>query len=54
MVTIKANHINGYVKCALIRTEAEAAGAAESLKSAGYWTDITVAEFTPRPKGRAR
>lgn len=54
MVTIKAAHSNGYIKIALLRTEADAPSVIASLEAAGYWNAITVAAFEPRQKGRAR
>jgi hypothetical protein len=49
---IRAAHTNGYVKCALLRGEAEIAATVASLETAGYWLDIRVEPFVPQPRAR--
>lgn len=49
---IRAAHANGYVKCALVRTEAEIAATVAGMESAGFWLNIRVEPFTPWPNGR--
>lgn len=47
MVVIRAEHVNGNIRMALIRTEAQADEALASVRAAGYWKDITVEPFVP-------
>lgn len=51
---VRAAHTNGYVKCALLRTEAEVAATVASLESAGHWVDIWVEAFVPQSRRGSR
>ncbi len=50
MNIIRAQHINGNVRCALLRNDADVAGTVASLEAAGYWQAITVEPFTPKAR----
>lgn len=47
MVKIAANHTNGYVKLAMVRSEEDAPAVIATLESRGYWVNITVTPFVP-------
>lgn len=45
---VRAAHINGSVKCALLRSPEDVASTVARLESAGYWTGISVESFVPQ------
>lgn len=47
---VRAAHTNGYVKCALLRAEAEVAATVAGLESAGHWVNVRVEPFVPEPR----
>lgn len=47
---VRAAHMNGYVKCALLRAETEVAATVASLEAAGHWMNVRVEPFTPQPR----
>jgi hypothetical protein len=53
MVVIRAAHVNGNVKAALLRSEADAPAVVASLTAAGYWMNITVEPFVPAKRRAA-
>jgi hypothetical protein len=50
MMIIRAAHVNGYVKCALLRSPEEVAATVASLESAGHWLGVCVEPFVPMPR----
>lgn len=51
---VRADHVNGYVKCALIRNEVDVRPTIIRLESAGYWTHVRIDRFEPRAVTRRR
>ena len=54
MVKIAASHTNGYVKLAMVRSEADAVAVVAMLEERGRWTNITVTPWVPTPRRVAR